>query len=83
MRVFFDKQNEKYSGFADISFREIFSLAPAGIFVLFLGIYPAPYLNIVETSMAKLQALIVPAEQVSMNAGKVIQSIGKLAGSSF
>jgi len=59
LRVFFGKVNDKYNDLEDINGREIFSLIPVGIFVVLFGVYPAPYLNVIEPSMKKLISVIV------------------------
>jgi NADH-quinone oxidoreductase subunit M len=50
-RVFLGPINEKYKAMGDINFREIFTLAPLGIIVVILGVYPAPALNILRETM--------------------------------
>ena len=50
-RVFFGKLNEKYSNLPDINRLELFTVVPLLIITLFLGIYPAPYLDIISSTM--------------------------------
>ncbi len=69
LRIFFGEKNEKYKDMADINFTESFSLVPVGIFVILFGVYPAPYLKMVEPTMTHLNNLITKGTQVSMQTG--------------
>jgi NADH-quinone oxidoreductase subunit M len=57
MRVFFDKLDERYKGFSDINGIEIFSVLPVAFFILLFGVYPAPFLKVVEPTMTKMASL--------------------------
>lgn len=57
-RVFLGTRNEKYDGIEDINTREMFTLVPIGLVVLFLGIYPMPVLNLMKVSLNSLIAVI-------------------------
>jgi NADH-quinone oxidoreductase subunit M len=57
-RVFLGTRNEKYDDIADINSREMFTLVPIGLVVLFLGIYPMPVLNLMKVSLNSLIAVV-------------------------
>jgi NADH-quinone oxidoreductase subunit M len=57
-RVFLGPLNEKYDKLPDISFRELASVLPVAVIVVFLGVYPAPLINMIKTSLLNLIALI-------------------------
>lgn len=53
-RVFFGETNPKYLDIKDINGRELFTLIPLGIIVIFLGIWPHPVLDLMNTSLSHL-----------------------------
>jgi len=53
-RVFLGPLNPKYAQLEEINAREIFCLTPLALIALFLGIYPMPVLNLMNTSLIKL-----------------------------
>ncbi|MCG8607133.1 NADH-quinone oxidoreductase subunit M, partial [bacterium] len=53
-RMFFGELNPKYAELPEINGRELFTLVPIGIIVILLGIYPAPLLNLIKTSLNNL-----------------------------
>ena len=54
-RVFMGTLPEKWEAvMSDVSPREIFTLAPLAIIILFLGVYPSPALNMMTTSLDHL-----------------------------
>lgn len=57
-RVFLGKPNEEYRTLEEISLREILSLAPVGLFVLVLGIYPVPMLDLMAPTLARLEPVL-------------------------
>lgn len=59
-RAFLGKENEKYKGFPDINFREVASLLPLAIIVIFLGVYPMPLIDLIDTSLAALNDHLKP-----------------------
>lgn len=65
LRIFFGKVNEKYADMQDISTREMLSLLPVMVFVLWFGVYPLPYLQMVEPTMEKLIQMFHSVGQLS------------------
>lgn len=59
-RAFLGQENEKYKGFADISRREVISLLPLAILVIFLGLYPMPMIDLIDTSLIALNEVVKP-----------------------
>ena len=57
-RIFMGKLNEKYADLPEISGREIFTLAPLGALVVFLGVYPRPVLDVLKSTMAHLIEIV-------------------------
>jgi NADH-quinone oxidoreductase subunit M len=57
-RVFLGALNEKYAALPEINGRELFTLVPIGLIVLFLGIYPLPVLDLMSNSTARLVQLV-------------------------
>src|SRR5512134_380340 len=53
-RVFLGPLNPKYAQLEEINAREIFCLTPLAMIALFLGVYPIPVLNLMNTSLLKL-----------------------------
>lgn len=62
-RMFFGPTNPKYEKLPDISSRELFTLIPLAVIVIFLGIYPHPVLDLMNSSLSYLGELMrsVPA----------------------
>ena len=50
-RIFFGELNEKYKDLPEINRMELFTVVPLLVITLFLGIYPAPYLDIISSTM--------------------------------
>ncbi|MBU0505038.1 NADH-quinone oxidoreductase subunit M [bacterium] len=59
-RMFFGTLDEKYAALKDISLREVLSLAPLGVIVVILGVYPKPMLDLIDSSLVALNAKIIP-----------------------
>ncbi|MEE9166744.1 MAG: NADH-quinone oxidoreductase subunit M [Candidatus Neomarinimicrobiota bacterium] len=57
-RIFMGKLNTKYAEIPEINGREIFTLAPLGVLVVLLGVYPAPVLNVLGSTMAHLIEIV-------------------------
>jgi len=60
-RMFFGATNEKYAGLPDINARELFTLVPLAAIVIFLGIWPHPVLNLMNTSLVHLIEVVKAA----------------------
>jgi NADH-quinone oxidoreductase subunit M len=58
-RMFLGKLNEKYSNLPDINGRELFTLVPLAIIVIFVGVYPMPVLNLIKTSLDHLNRIVM------------------------
>jgi NADH-quinone oxidoreductase subunit M len=58
-RIFLGPLNEKYAGLAEIKRRELFTLVPLGLIVIFLGIYPLPILRLFQESIGLLLKAVV------------------------
>ncbi|MEE8335298.1 MAG: proton-conducting transporter membrane subunit, partial [Candidatus Neomarinimicrobiota bacterium] len=65
-RIFFGKLNDKYSTLPEINRRELFTVIPLAIITILLGIYPAPFLNMIKETMNVLIDQVI--------------SVGSLAG---
>jgi NADH-quinone oxidoreductase subunit M len=50
-RIFFGKLNEKYNDLPEINRLELFTVVPLLIITVFFGIYPAPFLNVISSTM--------------------------------
>lgn len=53
-RVYLGPLNPKYEKMKEINGREIFTVIPLMIIVLFFGVYPAPFLNLISSSVDQL-----------------------------
>ena len=51
--------NEKYLAIADINGRELFTLIPLGLIVIFVGIYPGPVLDLIAASLRDLNQIVI------------------------
>jgi NADH-quinone oxidoreductase subunit M len=50
-RIFFGELNEKYKDLPEINRLELFTVVPLLVITLFFGIYPAPFLDIIASTM--------------------------------
>jgi NADH-quinone oxidoreductase subunit M len=50
-RIFFGELNEKYKDLPEINRLELFTVVPLLLITLFFGIYPAPFLNLISSTM--------------------------------
>jgi len=57
-RVFLGPLNPKYATLEEINGREIFCLAPLGIIVLIVGVWPMPVMNLMNASLVHLVDLV-------------------------
>lgn len=62
-RVFLGKLPDKWKDLPDINGRELFTLVPLAIIIIFLGIYPGPMIDLMNSSVNHL------VDFVSANAG--------------
>ncbi len=57
-RVFLGPLNPKYATLEEINGREIFCLAPLGIIVLIVGVWPMPVMNLMSVSLVRLVDIV-------------------------
>lgn len=57
-RVFFGEVNEENSDLPDINYREMGAALPLMALLLFLGVYPMAYFNLINESLMKLQQIV-------------------------
>jgi NADH-quinone oxidoreductase subunit M len=57
-RVFLGPLNQKYANILDINARELATVIPLAAIVIFIGVYPAPFINMVKTSLITLIGMI-------------------------
>jgi len=60
-RMFLGELNPKYADLPEINGRELFTLVPIGLLVIFLGVYPAPLLGLMKTSLNELVEVVKAA----------------------
>jgi len=65
-RMFFGELNQKYADIAEINGRELFTLVPLAVIVIFLGMYPMPILSLFDTTVNQLLDLLQFGTAVSM-----------------
>ncbi|MFQ5630577.1 MAG: NuoM family protein [bacterium] len=63
-RIFLGELNEKYKDLPEINGRELFTLIPIAIVVILLGIYPAPLLNLMKTSLNEIVEVVKNADPI-------------------
>jgi len=51
-KIFFGELNKKYSDMPEINGRELFTLVPLAIITFVLGVYPAPFLNVIRETIS-------------------------------
>ncbi|MCJ7552783.1 MAG: NADH-quinone oxidoreductase subunit M [Ignavibacteriaceae bacterium] len=61
-RVFLGQLNEKWSSLKDLTTREYLMLAPLTLIIIFLGIYPSPMLDLMNSSVNAMVKLISDAQ---------------------
>ncbi len=59
-RVFLGPLNERYASLPDISAREALTLVPLAIIVVALGVYPMPMIELIDATLATLNAAVLP-----------------------
>jgi NADH-quinone oxidoreductase subunit M len=60
-RIYLGKPNEKYADLPDINAREVLTLAPLGIIVIVLGVYPHLVLDLINVSLVHLNGVVMAA----------------------
>jgi len=51
-KIFFGELNKKYCDMPEISGRELFTIIPLAIITFVLGVYPAPFLNVIQETIS-------------------------------
>ncbi len=72
-RMFLGALPERWNNLTDINGREMVALVPLAIIVIFLGIYPAPIINLMSTSVNALVTHVQTAAPHVMQAASVIK----------
>ncbi len=67
-RMFLGTLPERWNDLTDINGRELISLVPLAVIVIFFGLYPAPIINLMSTSVNQL------VEFLHSNGGTVVQA---------
>lgn len=65
-RMFLGELNPKYANLTEINGRELFTLVPLGLVVILLGVYPAPVLDLMKTSLNNLVEVVKSAETITL-----------------
>lgn len=65
-RVFLGTLPEKWKNLTDVDGREMAMLIPLAIIVIFLGVYPSPILDLMNSSMNQLAELLQSASKATM-----------------
>jgi len=65
-RIFLGKLNPRYSALPEINGRELFTLVPLAVIVIYLGIFPSTALNLMEVSLNNLVVVVKEAAPVMM-----------------
>lgn len=60
-RMFLGELNPKYAELPEINGRELFTLIPVAVLVVLLGVYPAPLLNLMQSSLNELVEVVKTA----------------------
>ncbi len=68
-RVFLGTLPEKWKGLTDMNGRETFMLATLGVIVIACGIYPAPVLNLMNSSLNHLSSILQHTAAATMMSG--------------
>ncbi|MGH7856912.1 MAG: proton-conducting transporter membrane subunit, partial [Candidatus Binatia bacterium] len=70
-RMYLGKANEKYLRLPDVSPREVFTLAPLGVIVVVLGVYPHAVLDLLNVSLVNLNDVVMAAAETVRVAAQV------------
>ncbi len=68
-RVFLGQLNEKWSSLKDLTAREYLMLTPLTLIIIFLGVYPSPMLDLMNSSVNAMVKLISDAQAFYSSAG--------------
>jgi NADH-quinone oxidoreductase subunit M len=68
-RVYLGTLPEKWQGLTDINGRELFTLVPLAVIVIFLGIYPSPAINLMTGAVNTLVDVMQHGGGVAMGVG--------------
>jgi NADH-quinone oxidoreductase subunit M len=63
-RVYLGPPNEKYAALPDVTARELFTLAPLGVIVVVLGVFPRPILDLQSPALLRLNEQVRAATSV-------------------
>jgi NADH-quinone oxidoreductase subunit M len=63
-RIFFGKLDDKWSSLTDLTAREYVMLVPLSLIIIFLGVYPAAMLDVMNTSVNSLVDLITQTSNI-------------------
>ncbi len=66
-RIFFGKFNEKYADLEEINLRELLTLVPLALIVIFLGVYPKPMLHLMNATLQHLMETVKAAGMMTGN----------------
>ena len=58
-KIFFGELNKKYEDMPEINGRELFTLIPLAIITFILGVYPAPFLNVIRVTISGIVEHVV------------------------
>ncbi|MBS1903919.1 MAG: NADH-quinone oxidoreductase subunit M [Bacteroidetes bacterium] len=72
-RMFLGTLPERWNGLVDIDGRELVALVPLAVIVIFLGIYPAPILNLMMTSVNQLADFVHKAAPHAAQAASILK----------
>ncbi len=72
-RMFLGTLPERWNGLTDINGRELVSLVPLAVIVIFLGIYPAPIIDLMSTSVNTLVGFVQAAAPKAVEAASIIK----------
>jgi len=65
-RIFLGKLNPKYATLPEINSRELFTLIPLAVIVIFLGIFPSAILDLMEVSLNNLVVVVREAAPAAL-----------------
>jgi NADH-quinone oxidoreductase subunit M len=65
-RVFLGTLPERWKALPDINGRELFTLVPLALIVIFLGIYPSPAINLMSSAVNTLVDVVSKSGTMAM-----------------